>query len=109
MEISQFRWTSNSGWETPPALTSAANLVLAFSDSNYFRDPRCYQDLRRMFPSAHIVGCSSSGSVCGTKISDDDIVVTAVCFKRGSVRMISGQQEASGIVPVLTDELEVGD
>ncbi len=50
MEISQFCWTATAGWEAPPASAQAANLVLVFSASDYFRQPQCYDDLRRMFP-----------------------------------------------------------
>lgn len=88
MEISQFCWTASAGWEAPPASAQAANLVLVFSASDYFRQPQCYDDLRRMFPEAHIVGCSSSGSVHDTRISDDDIVVTAVTFEHGRIRLV---------------------
>ena len=44
-----------------------------------------------MFPAAHIVGCSSAGSVHGTRISDDDIVVTAVTFEQGRIRLVREQ------------------
>ncbi len=89
MEISQFRWTSDAGWETPPAFARAANLVLVFADTSYFRQPECYQELRGMFPEASIVGCSSSGSVFDTTITDGDIVVTAVTFAKGRIRLVS--------------------
>ena len=91
MEVSQFRWTANAGWETPPATACAADLVLAFADAPYFREPECYQDLRRMFPTAHIVGCSSSGSIHDIRISDGDIVVTAVSFAKGRVRLLRAE------------------
>ncbi len=89
MEICQFRWTSEKGWEAPTPSAANANLVLAFSDAPYFRSPDCYHDLRKLFPTAHIVGCSSSGSICNTTISDADIVVTAVTFNKGSVKLVS--------------------
>lgn len=101
MEISQFRWTLTAGWEAPPASAHAANLVLAFSDAAYFRQPECYEDLRRMFPVAHIVGCSSSGSVLGTRLSDDDIVVTAVTFEHGRVRLVREEAKPGGNLQAL--------
>lgn len=91
MEISQFRWTSSAGWDTASPSARAADLVLAFADTDYFRQPECYAALRRMFPAAHIVGCSSSGSVCDTRISDGDIVVTAVAFEKGRIRLVSAE------------------
>lgn len=91
MEISQFRWTPNAGWELPPTSPHMANLVLVFADAAYFREPECYQELRNMFPAAHIVGCSSSGSVHDARISDGDIIVTAVTLGTGHVRVIRAE------------------
>lgn len=91
MDISQFHWTSIAGWETPGASAQAANLVLAFSDAAYFRQPECYEDLRRMFPTAHIVGCSSADNIHDTRISDGDIVVTAVTVEHARVRLVHAQ------------------
>src|SRR5580692_6073693 len=91
MEITQFRWTPNAGWETPPTSARGAELVLAFSDAEYFRSPEGYQALRSIFPAAHIVGCSSSGSICNTQISDSDIVVTAVKLEKGRVEVVSAE------------------
>lgn len=113
MEISQFRWTSNAGWESPPESASAANLVLVFSDAGYFRQPECYEALRGMFPLAHIVGCSSSGSIHDTKISDDDIIVTAVTFNRGRVRMVRAQavpgEDLHALAAGMMNELKTAD
>ena len=72
----------------PPASASTAHLVLAFSDAAYFRTPDCYHELRALCPTAHIVGCSSSGSICDTEISDPDIIVTAINFEKGRIRLV---------------------
>lgn len=34
-----------------------------------------------MYPKAHILGCSTSGEICGTRVSDNSLVVTAVNFE----------------------------
>lgn len=94
MEIKQFRWTAESGWESPTASASTANLVLVFADAAYFQQPECYRDLRAMFPLARIVGCSSSGNINDTSISDGDIVVTTVTLANGRVRLVSAPVEA---------------
>lgn len=113
MEISQFRWTPTAGWEAPPPSARAANLVLAFADAGYFRQPECYEDLRNMFPTAHIVGCSSSGSVHGERISDGDIVVSAVTFEKGSVRVVRAEampdEDLQALAAGLMDELGTTD
>ncbi len=91
MEVSQFRWTPDAGWEAPPVEAKAADLVLAFSDAAYFRTPECYHALRGIFPTAHIVGCSSSGSIFDTHITDDDIVVTAITFEKARVKLVTAE------------------
>ena len=88
MQICQFRWTPDAGWDKAPAWASMAHLVLVFSDAAHFRTPDCYRELRVLCPAAHIVGCSSSGSICDTEISDQDIVVTAINFEKGRIRLV---------------------
>ncbi len=105
MEIAQFRWTPDAGWEVPPASTRDANLVLAFSDAIYFRSPDCYRELRKLFPAAHIVGCSSSGSIHGTQITDAEIVVTAVSLQKGHVKLVSAEAVPGGDLQVLATSL----
>lgn len=88
MQINQLRWTQDAGWETPPPSARAATLVLAFSDTAYFRSRDCFKDLRSIFPSAHILGCSSSGSISGTHITDNDVVVTAITLEKSRVKLV---------------------
>ncbi|MGH8549004.1 MAG: FIST N-terminal domain-containing protein [Methylococcales bacterium] len=79
------RWTAEAGWSGDARGMADADLVLVFADAAHFREAACYDELRARFHRAHIVGCSSSGSVMGTTISDDDIVATAIRLERGSV------------------------
>lgn len=87
MEISQIRWSEKTGWERAPNFFADADLVLVFADNNYFQTEGCYIELHEMFPQAHIVGCSTSGSVMGVTISDDDVVATAVKLERSNVQV----------------------
>lgn len=66
-----------------------AQLVLVFGDHDYFHSAECFAQLRKRFPKACIAGCSSSGNVQGSKISDKDIVATAVRLDHGRVRLVS--------------------
>lgn len=113
MNISQSRWTPQAGWETPDARAREADLVLVFSSADYFRQPACYEDLRGMFPSAHIVGCSSSGDIHGTQIGDGYMVVTAVRFDKGHVQLVHAQalpgQDLQAIASGLMDRLKAED
>ena len=88
MKISQLQWTAEKNWMGGEDLPDA-DLVLAFGDHDYFHSAECFAELRKRFPKACIAGCSSSGNVQASKITDKDIVATAVRFEHGRVRMLS--------------------
>lgn len=92
MKIARHRWNSDKGWHGDTDLPEA-NLVLAFGDHDHFHSHACYAELRQRFPKAHIAGCSSSGNVAGTTITDRDVVATAIQLERGTTRMVSGTIE----------------
>ena len=96
MKTLQIRHTSGSGWEAVPDAMQTAQLVLVFADSEYFHTEACHADLRARFPAAHLLGCSSSGSVLGTSISDGDTVATAVLFEQGRVRLAVADLDDTG-------------
>ena len=87
MQSKQIRWSEQSGWGLLSATTEPADMVLVFADHPFFQTDECYTQLRGMFPDAHIVGCSSSGSVSGVEISDGDMVATVVKFESATVRL----------------------
>lgn len=87
MQIGQIRWSGLSGWEQAPGFSALADLVLVFADDASFQTEACYSELRTMFPLAHIVGCSSSGSVLGAEISDADMVATLVKLEHSAIRL----------------------
>ena len=92
MQTATLRWTPASGWVGGPALPQA-QLLLVFGEHAYFHEPACFDDLRTRFPKARIMGCSSSGNLLGSTITDGDVLVTAVQFDRASVRMVGTQIE----------------
>ncbi|NOT20402.1 MAG: hypothetical protein HOP24_09055 [Sideroxydans sp.] len=89
MKINQIRWSDKSGWERPLMELTDADLVLVFADTDYFQSDECFTYLRNSYPQAHIVGCSTAGSVVGVEISDGDVVATAIKLERSRVRIAS--------------------
>jgi hypothetical protein len=53
-------------------------LVLAFGSTDILGEPALVEPIRRFYPAAHILGCSTAGEICGTQVSDASLVVTAV-------------------------------
>lgn len=88
MKIEQIRWTAARGW-CPAAgapLSQPAQLVLAFGATAVLRQPQLAAKLRSDYPSAHIFGCSTAGEICGTQVSDDSLVATAIRFEHTQLR-----------------------
>ena len=90
MQIETLRWTPTDGWPASTGLTNA-HLVVVFGEHAHFHNPECFKALRAKFPTASIIGCSSSGNLLGSQITDGDVLATAVRFERSSVRLIGAQ------------------
>ncbi len=105
METSQFRWTPEAHWHDSRKDFRDADLVLVFADAAYFQTPACYHDLKEQFPRAHIAGCSSAGNVRGIRVSDGDIVATAVRFEQSTARMAVAQVTAGQNIQALAGDL----
>jgi hypothetical protein len=88
MKIEQRQWTKAKGW-TPALATpslESAELVLAFGALDALREPGLVAEIRRFYPAAHFLGCSTAGEICGPQVSDDSLVVTALRFEHTSFR-----------------------
>jgi hypothetical protein len=85
-------WSAN-GVE---ALDSPRTLVVAFGSPGVIDDVEPMRDLKRRFPSSHVVGCSTAGEITGTAVKDDSIVVAAMRFERTDLQTeIARVQDAS--------------
>ena len=88
MKIEQRTWTRSRGW-TPAAPGPAAQsvqLVLVFGATAALQDRQAVEPLQRSYPAAYILGCSTAGEICGTQVSDDSLVATAVHFEHTHLR-----------------------
>jgi len=83
MHVTQRRWTAAQGWiPTPPEpAASAADLVFVFGATSLLRQPGALDPIRAAFPSAHLLGGTTAGEICGAQVFDDSIVATAVRFE----------------------------
>lgn len=82
MEIEQNKWTEVSGWEPQRLgkLGDAAQLVLVFGSTSILKEKKYYNEIKKAYPKAHLLGCSTAGEICGTQVSDESLVVTAMRF-----------------------------
>lgn len=85
MKIEQYTFIQESTLKSLENYTLDADLVLVFGEGEFFRTQQCYDTLRSKYPDANIVGCSTSGNICATHISDNDVVVNAIKFSNTDV------------------------
>jgi hypothetical protein len=90
MKIEQARWTPDNGWEqrsSGPAV--APHIVLVLGGTDVLRDGSQLGQLRKRYPDAHLLGCSTAGEISGTEVTDGTIVATAVEFEHSTARGVS--------------------
>jgi hypothetical protein len=90
VKIEQRKWTQDLGWAPAAAASFAKScqLVLVFGATAILRQPQLTGAIRNDYPAAHIFGCSTAGEICGTQVSDDSLVVTAVRFEHTQLRSV---------------------
>ncbi len=83
MQIEQKQWTSTNGWtpDKPGVLGDRAQLILAFGSTSIFREQERFAEIKKAYPKARIVGCTTAGEIYGTRVEDDTLVITAVSFE----------------------------
>jgi len=88
MRTEQNQWTEGRGWEPAPPgkLGGSAQLVFLFGSRDILKSGAHNDLVRKAFPQAHLLGCSTAGEIYGTHVSDDSLVTTAVQFDHAHVR-----------------------
>ena len=88
MRIRQTKWTRTTGWlpDTPGTASVGAQLILLFGAPAVLSDAPGLETVRAAAPTALFFGCSTSGEIAGTVVSDDSLVLTAIEFEHTSVR-----------------------
>ena len=91
MKTEQNIWTREEGWKTElgNSLGRKAKLVLLFGNTSLLKDKSHYNDIKKSYPSAHILGCSTAGEIYDTQVRDESLVITAIEFE--STKIQGGQ------------------
>jgi hypothetical protein len=89
MRIEQLCWTESGGWRgtLPVALAESAQLVLTFGSPRALEATGGLDRLRGWYPRAILMGCSTAGEICGTRVLDDSLTATAVHFEDTRLRL----------------------
>jgi hypothetical protein len=88
MKIEQNIWFETKGWESefPGALGEDAQLVILFGSTSVLKEEGRFKDVKRAYPRAHLLGCSTAGEICGTRVVDDSLVATALKFDSTTIK-----------------------
>jgi hypothetical protein len=87
MKTQQHQFTASLGWTSVNGtnLNGSAQLVLAFGNRQLMQNKDAVNALQALHPNARIIGCSTSGEILGTAITDDTINATAVNFSNTTI------------------------
>lgn len=104
MKIEQRVWNAQQGWtlQSGPDIQNNVQLAIVFAATKILKQKIFMQELKAMYPKAHLFGCSTAGEISGASVFDDSLVVTAVHFEKTRVM---GAQIALGDHP---DSFEAG-
>ena len=88
MHSQQITWSPQTGWTPVKAQRENVSLVFYFGTRQMLACGARYEELREMFPAAHILGCSTGGQINNSDISDDEIVAAAISFNATRLRLV---------------------
>ena len=87
MRTQQIVWNHGSGWTAEKDILKDASLVLYFGTRQALAGGARYNELRELFPAAHILGCSTGGQINNNDIGDDEIAAAAIRFDATRLRL----------------------
>ena len=86
MHSQQITWNPQAGWT--PIKAENVSVVFYFGTRQILSCGARYNELRDMFPGAHILGCSTGGQINNNDISDDEIVAAAINFDATRLHLV---------------------
>lgn len=104
MKIQLLSFTSGTGWSVNPfpALDSSRTLILVFSAPEFIDSPAPIAELKKAYPTSHILGCSTAGEIFGTALQDKSLSVAVIQFEKTSLAV------GSAVVKDSKDSFQAG-
>jgi hypothetical protein len=87
MKIEQRVWTKAKGWslQNGSDIQGEAQLVVVFAESEILKENIFLEEVKKMYPQAHLFGCSTAGEICGTSVFNNTLVATAIHFEKTEI------------------------
>lgn len=88
----------------------SANLVLVFGSVKRFGEAKLQSILKTRYPTAQIIGCSTSGEITATGVYDDSLQITAILWEKTVQRVthtkMTGMQNSFETAVTLAKQLK---
>ena len=103
MKTEQSIYSATSGWirKRENNLGKLAQIVFLFGHKDLLKEAQHIDFVKKEYPAAQIVGCSTSGEIAGEEVLNHNIVCTAVWFEHSELKIAReyiGTMEDSYIV-----------
>lgn len=107
MKIDTLRYNNDGWFLISKEITSApdATIVFLFGDSKILQEKETYDQIKLLYPNAHIVGSSSSGNILGAEISSAQVVATAIHLENTSIAVSKVEISSGNSIETLSLEL----
>jgi len=91
MKTEQIIYNQSQGWvnKSELILNNKAQLVFLFGNKDMLKEQQHIDYIKKTYPTAQIVGCSTSGEICQEVVTNNSIVCTAVYFEKSTVEIAS--------------------
>lgn len=90
MKVQQFQYFPKTGWEKDffsMDHETRSQLILVFWGSKYIQNAEVFEQLRKIYTSAHIVFVSTAGEIKWDEVFDDSIAITTIFFEKSSLQI----------------------
>lgn len=95
MKTEQRRWRPKLGWQQEASndFRRSARLVFVFGGRDALASQNNFDEIKSAYPKACIIGCSSSGEILDTEVTENHLVTTAVIFERSHFKVTHAKIE----------------
>ena len=89
MKTEQLIYSQTTGWikKSDNNLSNSAQLVFVFGNKELLKLDKHIDYLKKEYPAADIVGCSTSGEICQEEVFNQNIISTAVWFEKTKIEI----------------------
>ncbi|MDX1452535.1 MAG: FIST N-terminal domain-containing protein, partial [Oleiphilaceae bacterium] len=93
MRTTQYIYSPETGWKCRGQALDRADLLIAFGSGVDCSGEVLVDWWQTSFPNAQLIGCSTSGEICDTQVSQNSIVATAIAFDHSHITLSSTRFE----------------